>query len=90
MERVGSRDSRKIIAYVKDALREVQHLIPEKTTHAKYNVVADQKTYALPANMISLLGVYRKYDDDGKYIRIGHIQHKTLIDDLAEEEIIVL
>ena len=31
--------------------------------------------------MIKLLGVYRKYDDDEKYIRIGRIQGDTLEQD---------
>lgn len=77
-ERVGSKKINLIKTYVNDGLREIQSLIPEKTTYEKITVVADQRLYSFPANMVKLLGVYRKYDDEGKYVKIGRIAHLDL------------
>jgi len=81
MERVGSRKTKLIIGYVQDALNEMQTIIPETVTRSFLDIEADTRLYSLPTTMIKLLGVYRKYDDDEKYIRIGRIQGDTLEQD---------
>jgi|SRR3989304_9264808 len=96
MERCGIKEPERAKVYITDALYEMQSLIPEKTTGQKINVVADQRLYSWPSNMVRLLGVYKKYDTDGKYIRIPSIQRIDLIDEItstaaaAEEDIIVV
>jgi len=74
MERTGSRDPGLVRAWVNDALEDIQDLIPDKTTFTKINVTADVRLYELPSNMIELLGVYRKFDSQGRYVRIGRVQ----------------
>jgi len=64
MERVGSKQPNVIRAYVNDGLREIEGLIPEKTTYQMYNIVEGQKLYSMPNNMVTLLGVYRKYREN--------------------------
>lgn len=83
MERVGSRQTNKIIAYVTDAMTEIAEILPEKTTYQTYNVVANQKLYSMPNNMIRLLGVYRKYDSNGKYIRIGYVTNLDIFENVS-------
>jgi len=84
MERVGSKETNRVKAYLREAMTEIQTLIPETTTGSFVSVVADQRAYTLPAAMINLIGVYRKYDTDTdtsltKYIRIGEIHDLNLI-----------
>ena len=79
MERVGSREPERVKTYITDALREIEAVIPEKTTGHMYDVVADQIYYAFPSNMVKLLGVYRKYDTSGKYILIPRIKELDII-----------
>lgn len=74
MERTGARDFGLVKAWVNDALEDIQDLIPDKTTWRMIDVVADTRLYALPTDMIELLGVYRRYDSQGRYIRIGRVQ----------------
>jgi hypothetical protein len=74
MERTGARDPNLVRAWINDALEDIQDLIPDKTTWQKINVVADTRFYTLPSDMIELLGVYRRFDSQGRYIRIGRVQ----------------
>ena len=95
MERAGSRETNKIIKYVADGFLEMESIVPEKTTGTKVSIVADQRLYSFPTDLVQLLGVYRKYDDDGKYIRIQHIHNIDLLAELTstgviESDIIVI
>jgi len=97
MERVGSRQTNKVKAYVEDALTEIAELIPERTTYLVYNIVAGQRFYDLPANYINLLGVYRHYatsNNRNQYVRIGSINnldlHETGTTALSSTEIIII
>jgi hypothetical protein len=103
MERTGMVDLQKALAYIADGLSEMGDLIQEKTTGTSYDVVADQKLYTFPSNMIRLLGVYRKYDTDSstsrvRYIRIGRIQAIDTVDQVlgastsvsSEDDILVI
>ena len=82
MERVGSKQPNIVRAYVNDAFREVEGLIPEATTYTLINVVADQKLYSYPNNMVKILGVYRKYRQDSSgnytYIQIARVSNLDL------------
>jgi hypothetical protein len=97
MERVGSRKANVIRAYVDDGLRELEGLIPERTTYQKYSIVADQMLYDYPTNMIRLLGVYRKWStSEDSYIRCGRVINLDLAQPLSstatdnEQDIIVV
>jgi hypothetical protein len=74
MERTGARNPNLVRAWVNDALEDIQDLIPDKTTWTKVNIVADTRFYTLPSNMLELLGVYRRFDSQGRYVRIGRVQ----------------
>lgn len=78
MERTGARDPGLVRAYINDALQEIQRVIPNRTTYTKINVVSGQRFYTLPATMEELLGVYRRYDSQGRYTQIGRIAVITL------------
>lgn len=75
MERVGSKKEGLIREFANDALREIEGLIPEKTTYTLYSVVADQRLYSLPSG-VRILGVYRKYNTSTSptsYIKISRV-----------------
>ena len=78
MERVGSRRPEYVKALVNDALEEIADLIPERTTGEFINVVADQRFYNLPTAAIRVLGVYARYDSDGRYVRIPGVSNIIL------------
>lgn len=97
MERSGVMEPEKAKVWIEDALYEMQSLIPDKTTGQKYNVVANQRLYSWPSNMVRLLGVYRIYDrENGHYVRIPSIQKIDLLDEItstatnAEADIVVV
>ncbi len=79
MERLGSRETGKVKIYLQDAIREIGTLFPDKTTGTTIDVVADTLMYTLPTDMVKLLGVYRRYDSQGHYIRIGHVRNIEFI-----------
>ena len=80
MERVGSREPERVKVYVAEALEELQSLLGYKTTGQTYSVVSGQKEYSLPGTMVKLLGVYRKYDSQGRYIRIPILRNVGILD----------
>lgn len=85
MERVGSRDEKRILAYIREAFTEIEGLLPEKTTGEFYTVTADTRLYTLPSDMIQLLGVYRVYDSTAssgykKYVLIPRVHNIDMLD----------
>jgi beta-galactosidase beta subunit len=78
MERTGLRSPGLVRAYIADALQEIQRIMPAKTTYTKYNVVAGTRLYSLPSNMETLKGVYRKFDSQGRYVKIGRVLNVQL------------
>lgn len=82
LERVGSKKVGLIRIYINDALRELEGLIPEKSTHTKYNIVADQKLYSMPDDMVRLLGIYRKWSTDSShYVKMARATHINITED---------
>jgi hypothetical protein len=96
MERVGSRNTKRILAYIRDGLLEIATETRDRTARATIDVEEDTLFYTWPTNMVNLLGVYRKYDDDGNYIAIAEIQKNDLIKDASasstttDDDLIVL
>jgi hypothetical protein len=96
MERTGLTHVTLAKSLLRDAFAEIQQLMPYRTTGTYISVVADQKLYDLPTNMEKLLGVYQKYDSDGKYILIPRVDSITVMEDASStaadsgEDIIVL
>ena len=88
IERVNSKKVGLIRIYVDDALRELEGLIPEKTTHTKYDIVVDQKLYSMPGNMVRLLGVYRKWSTDSShYVKMSRATHINITEDAGSTSV---
>ena len=60
MERAGTTQTGRAIAYIKDALEEIELNYPYHLDNLEINIVADQRVYDLPNDMIKL------YDIQGK------------------------
>lgn len=79
MERSGIEYPELAKVYIRDALREMQSIIPEKTTFIIFDVVSGQRNYDRPGNEVRLLGVYSKYDV-GKYKKVSIISNVDVIE----------
>lgn len=76
MERVGSRDTKKILRYIDDAFLELESYIPDNTYTTYISVETGTLYYELPSGMVDLLHVRRKYDDstsESRYIDISRV-----------------
>ena len=57
MERAGMSETGRAIAYIKDALEEMNMISPTHVTTTRINIVENQRYYDLPNDMIKLLDV---------------------------------
>ena len=57
MERVGSEETGRVIAYLKDGLEEMNMTSPEHVTSTTINIVKDQRYYELPNNYVKILDI---------------------------------
>tara|TARA_R100000808_G_scaffold24933_1_gene59570 strand:+ start:4110 stop:4388 length:279 start_codon:yes stop_codon:yes gene_type:complete len=86
MERVGSKDTSRVIAYIKDAINVIQSNYDENTATWKTNIVDGTRDYPLPANLVRLLSVSVKDTNDKKYKRIRRmIQEPVMREDTDPE-----
>lgn len=86
MNRVNSRDEKKVLAYVKDALTEMAGYVPDTVERHIIDIVADTRLYTLPSDMVRLLNVYSKYEttsSDIRYAKIPYAIDYPLIDDVS-------
>ena len=69
MERVGTNETGKAIAYIKDALEEINLISETHVTTERINIVSGQRFYNLPNNMVKILDIRCKHHDnnDSKY-----------------------
>jgi hypothetical protein len=59
MERANSRDTSLVIAYVKDAISEMQSSNEIDTKVSKINIVKNTRDYDLPSDLISIKTIRR-------------------------------
>mgnify|MGYP003628539246 CR=1 FL=1 len=81
MERIGIADEGFSIAYINDAVREIQNMIEDNVVREQTtNIVKDQRYYDLPTGMIKLLKVLIYDGDNEIYVQIPRTV-QTLNDD---------
>ena len=69
MERAGTTNQGYSIAYLKDAMREVNMMIEDNVVSSKADVIKDQRFYSFPTNFISLKNVMIYDSDETEYIK---------------------
>ena len=75
MERSGMTHTGRAVAYIKDGLDEISHMIKDYVVEANESIVADKRYYDFPAGMIKLrdLRVLNHENDEDKYRSIPRI-----------------
>ena len=83
MERVGMTETGRAIAYIKDGLEEMNMLAETHVTTARIDIVADQRFYDLPNDMVKVLDVRCKNHLNSKdeYRTIPRTIYKPAIKD---------
>ena len=83
MERAGMTETGRAIAYIKDALEEINMISPTHITTTRINIVENQRYYDLPNDMIKLLDVRCKnhFNSKDEYRTIPRLLYPPLIKD---------
>ena len=83
MERVGMVETGRALAYIKDALDEMNILSETHVTTQRIDINANQRFYALPNDCIKILDIRCKHhnNEDGKYRSIPRSIYEPVIVD---------
>ena len=81
MERAGTTNQGYSIAYLKDAMRDVNMMIEDNVVSSKANVIKDQRFYSFPTNFISLKNVMIYDSDETEYIKIARVLETDSVDE---------
>ena len=74
MERANSRDTKLVIAFVKDAIMRIQSTAEEALKVNKQNIVKNTRDYTLPTDLVSMKSVsILDTEDDNKYKHIKRL-----------------
>ena len=77
MERANVRDTNLAIAFIKDAITQIQSTTDISTKVEKQSLIKGVNEYSLPSDMVSLLNVsILDTSDDNKYKKIKRIVDK--------------
>ena len=83
MERAGTVQTGRAIAYIKDALDEMNILSETHVNTERIDITADQRFYDLPQDCVKILDIRCKHhnNDDSKYRSIPRSIYEPLIVD---------
>ena len=74
MERAGTKDTSLSIAFIKDAIMQIQSSAEESIEVDKQNIVKSTRDYDIPAGTIAIRSVsVLDTEDDNKYKRIRRL-----------------
>lgn len=80
MERANTRDTKLVIAFVKDAINKIQSSNEIDTKVDKQNIVANTRDYELPADLVAIKNIsVLDTDDDNKYKAIRRLQSDPIV-----------
>ena len=83
MERIGTSETGKVIAYVKDALVEINKLTETHVNTTNQDIKKDQRFYKLPNDAVKILDIRCKnqLNDKDEYRSIPRLIHEPSIKD---------
>ena len=83
MERAGTTETGRAIAYIKDALSEVNVLSETHVTKERIDITADQRFYEIPQDCVKVLDIRCKHhnNEDEKYRSIPRSIYEPVIVD---------
>ena len=83
MERAGIPETGRAIAYIKDALEEMNLISETHVQTARIDIISGQRFYELPKDMVKILDIRCKdhENEDGTYRSIPRMIHEPTIED---------
>jgi len=83
MERLGSNETGRIVAYVKDALEEIQMLTETHVRRERIDITEDQRFYTLPNEMVKMIDIRVKnhLNSRDEYRSIPRMIHNPVVKD---------
>ena len=83
MERCGTNETGRVIAYVKDGLEEINMLTEVNTALERFDLIKDKRFYEVPNEMIKMLDIRVKNHLNSKdeYRTIPRTIHKPTVKD---------
>jgi len=83
MERLGVSETGKVIAYVKDALQELNKITENDVATLKIDIDKDRRFYSLPNDSVKILDIRCKnqLNDKDEYRSIPRLIHEPPIKD---------
>tara|TARA_R100000458_G_C8206557_1_gene195421 strand:+ start:374 stop:655 length:282 start_codon:yes stop_codon:yes gene_type:complete len=83
MERAGTNQTGRAVAYIKDGLEEIQMLTEVHTRVERFDITANQRFYTLPNEMIKMIDIRCKNHLNSKdeYRSIPRMLNKPAIKD---------
>ena len=86
MERAGTNETVKAIAYIKDGLEEINMLTETHSTVETFDITKDKRFYTFPNQMVKMIDVRVKNHLNSKdeYRSIPRMIHQPIIKDADE------
>ena len=83
MERVGTAETGRAIAYVKDGLEELNILFETHPNVERMDIIKDKRFYKFPREMVKMIDIRVKnhLNDKDEYRTIPRLMNKPLIKD---------
>jgi hypothetical protein len=83
MERVGTNETGRAVAYVKDGLEEINMLTETHTRLERFDITENQRFYTLPNEMVKMMDIRVKNHLNSKdeYRSIPRMIHKPTVKD---------
>ena len=83
MERAGTKHTGRAIAYIKDALEEMELISPTHVTTQRLDIRKGERFYPIPYEAIKLLDIRCKHHDntDDKFRSIPRSMHEPKVVD---------
>jgi len=87
MERAGISETGRAVAYIKDALEEINMHTPTHVTTVRIDIVKDQRYYDMPHDMIRMLDVRAKnhFNSKDEYRTIPRHMFEPYTEDSDQE-----
>ena len=83
MERIGSNQTGRVVAYIKDGLEEIGMLTETHTRLERFDITEDQRFYTLPNEMVKMIDIRIKNHLNSKdeYRSIPRMIYKPVVKD---------
>ena len=80
MERANTRDTKLVIAFIKDAINKIQSSNEILTKTSKISIVKNQRDYDLPLDLIAIKHIsVLDTEDDNKYKIIQRLANEPVV-----------